>query len=478
LSQAAALEKKGRALEAQGRLNDAFREYKGALEVLKFVHKWESHPRIKEMVHERLEELVGRAEVVKHLIESKKTGGETILSEAQQRPLEQSSTAKAEVQSSIEPEADPEKERLRKGLEGAIMTEKPDIRWDDVAGLVVAKEALQETVILPVRFPQLFTGKREPWHGVLLYGPPGTGKSFLAKACATEADATFFSLSSSDLVSKWMGESERLVRSLFELARESRPAVIFIDEVDSLCGARGASGESDAARRIKTEFLAQMDGVGKSTSQILILGATNTPWDLDTAIRRRFEKRIYIPLPDLAARVRLLELSIGNTPHRCQLDDWERIARRTEGFSGADISVLVRDAMYEPVRRCRSAKTFKRVESTGADGTQRQYWSPCSPTTPGAVEMTLMQVRSEELLEPDVLPADFDAALKKVRPSVSKDDLRQHQVFTQMYGVDGDVDAAGIDDNSLVDPIAESKSKQIFSQGLGCKVSADMCVCS
>merc|ERR1719333_1064265 len=133
---------------------------------------------------------------------------------------------------------DAEQARLRKGLEGAIMTEKPNIRWDDVAGLKAAKESLQETVILPTRFPQLFTGKRQPWHGILLYGPPGTGKSFLAKACATEADATFFSISSSDLVSKWMGESERLVRNLFEMARENRPSVIFIDEVDSLYGAR------------------------------------------------------------------------------------------------------------------------------------------------------------------------------------------------------------------------------------------------
>ncbi|OLP76892.1 Vacuolar protein sorting-associated protein 4B [Symbiodinium microadriaticum] len=108
--------------------------------------------------------------------------------------------------------------------------------------------------------------------------PKHPRKSFLAKACATEADATFFSISSSDLVSKWMGESEKLVRSLFEMARESKPAIIFVDEVDSLCGARGESGESDAARRIKTEFLAQMDGVGKDSSQILVLGATNTPW--------------------------------------------------------------------------------------------------------------------------------------------------------------------------------------------------------
>jgi len=126
--------------------------------------------------------------------------------------------------------------------------------------------------------------------------PPGTGKSYLAKAVATEAESTFFSISSSDLVSKWLGESERLVKNLFELARAQKPAIIFIDEVDSLCSSRSDS-ENDATRRIKTEFLVQMQGVGVDNDGILVLGATNIPWGLDAAIRRRFEKRIHIPPP-------------------------------------------------------------------------------------------------------------------------------------------------------------------------------------
>lgn len=197
--------------------------------------------------------------------------------------------------------------KLRAGLTGAILAEKPNVKWDDVAGLEGAKAALKEAVILPIKFPHLFTGKRTPWKGILLYGPPGTGKSYLAKAVATESKSTFFSVSSSDLVSKWQGDSERcvknlsvtfmgqsltnisynrLVKQLFEMAREQKPAIIFIDEVDSLAGTRSES-ESEGSRRIKTEFLVQMNGVGHDDTGVLVLGATNIPWQLDIGIKRR-----------------------------------------------------------------------------------------------------------------------------------------------------------------------------------------------
>ena len=156
-----------------------------------------------------------------------------------------------------EKEDDSEEAKLKKSLSSAIVAEKPNVAWDDVAGLEAAKDALKEAVILPAKFPQLFTGKRRPWKGILLYGPPGTGKSYLAKAVATEADSTFFSVSSSDLISKWQGESEKLVKNLFEMARERKPSIIFIDEIDSLCGSR-SEGEAESSRRVKTEFLVQM----------------------------------------------------------------------------------------------------------------------------------------------------------------------------------------------------------------------------
>jgi vacuolar protein-sorting-associated protein 4 len=283
--------------------------------------------------------------------------------------------------------------------------EKPNVKWSDVAGLENAKESLKEAVILPIKFPQLFTGKRKPWRGILLYGPPGTGKSFLAKAVATEANnSTFFSVSSSDLLSKWLGESEKLVRNLFELARTHKPSIIFIDEVDSLCSAR-SDNESESARRVKTEFLVQMQGVGNDNDNILVLGATNIPWCLDSAIRRRFEKRIYIPLPDYGARKAMFKLHLGNTPHSLREDDFDELARKAEGYSGADISIVVRDALMSPIRLIQTATHFKKVSGksrTDPNVIVNDYLTPCSPGDPNAIEMTWIDISSDKLLEPPI----------------------------------------------------------------------------
>ena len=288
---------------------------------------------------------------------------------------------------------------MQDALSQAIVREKPNIKWSDVAGLEQAKASLQEAVILPTRFPQLFTGERQPWRGILLYGPPGTGKSYLAKACATEADATFFSISSSDLVSKWLGESERLVKQLFKLARENKPAIIFIDEVDSLCGSR-SEGENETSRRIKTEFLVQMQGVGNDNNGILVLGATNTPWELDPAIRRRFEKRIYIPLPDVHARATQFKIRIGKTPNNLAEEDFVELGKATEGYSGSDITVVVKEAMMLPVRKCQSATKFRQ--------TPEGFYVPTYPTDPMGIAMTLHTMPDpSKLRAPDLASEDF-----------------------------------------------------------------------
>lgn len=312
--------------------------------------------------------------------------------------------------------ADDETAKLQGALSNAILSEKPNVRWDDVAGLEGAKDALKEAVILPARFPQLFTGKRKPWKGVMLYGPPGTGKSYLAKALATEAESTFLSVSVADLVSKWQGESERLVRGMFELARARKPAIVFVDEIDALCRERGGSNEGESSRRIMNEFLVQFDGVGKSMDGVLFLAATNVPWEIDPAMRRRFEKRIYIPLPETHARAKMFQVHLGNTPHTLSAADFDVLAERCEHFSGSDISVVVREALMEPLRKCRTARYWRK----GTDGkyTPVEDDPPCSYCTPdlasrpaphkvpcrscGHERVDLLEMKTEELRVPDV----------------------------------------------------------------------------
>eukprot|EP01122_Echinamoeba_exundans_P014630 TRINITY_DN666_c0_g3_i1.p1 TRINITY_DN666_c0_g3~~TRINITY_DN666_c0_g3_i1.p1 ORF type:complete len:377 (-),score=60.54 TRINITY_DN666_c0_g3_i1:92-1222(-) len=374
-----------------------------------------------------------RAEQIKDALKSQSAGGAKGTNSGGA-----GGSATSKKKDSDEENKNEEQERLKSSLEGAIVREKPNVKWDDVAGLHAAKEALKEAVILPIKFPHLFVGKRKPWRGILLYGPPGTGKSFLAKAVATEANATFFSVSSSDLLSKWLGESEKLVRQLFEMARAQAPSIVFVDEVDSLCSARSDT-ESESARRVKTEFLVQMNGVGKDLDGVLVLAATNIPWQLDPAIRRRFEKRIYISLPDEAARARMFAIHLGDTPNTLQPQDYKELARRTEGYSGSDIAVVVHEALMLPIRLVQAATHFKRVIAPDRkDPTKtREFWMPCSPGDPAAQPMTWQDIQGDDLIEPPVSMSHFVKALVTTRPTVNQADLDRQVEFTEQFGQEG-----------------------------------------
>ena len=215
------------------------------------------------------------------------------------------------------------------------------------------------------------------------------------------------------------------------MARENKPSIIFIDEIDALCGPRG-EGESEASRRIKTELLVQMDGVGKDSKGVLILGATNIPWQLDAAIRRRFQKRVHISLPDLPARIKMFELAVGNTPCELKQADYKALGQTSDGYSGSDISIAVQDALMQPVRKIQTATHYKKVL---VDGVEKV--TPCSPGDKGAMEMTWNEIETDQLLEPPLTVKDFQRAVKGSRPTVSQDDLIKNADWTKEFGSEG-----------------------------------------
>ncbi|NXU57903.1 FIGL1 protein, partial [Turnix velox] len=281
-----------------------------------------------------------------------------------------------------------------------IMDHGPPVNWDDIAGVEFAKATIKEIVVWPMLRPDIFTGLRGPPKGILLFGPPGTGKTLIGKCIACQSGATFFSISASSLTSKWVGEGEKMVRALFAVAQCQQPAVIFIDEIDSLLSQRG-DGEHESSRRIKTEFLVQLDGTTTSSEdRILVVGATNRPQEIDEAARRRLVKRLYIPLPEALARKQIVTRLMSKESCSLNEEEVELIVKKSDGFSGADMAQLCREASLGPIRSLQS------------------------------VDITTIkpdQVRPITFL-------DFESAFRTVRPSVSPKDLELYESWNQTFG--------------------------------------------
>ena len=306
-------------------------------------------------------------------------------------------------------------------LEREVVDTDPHVQFDDIAELEQAKQAIKEAVLLPLVVPGFFKGIRRPWKGVLLYGPPGTGKTMLAKAVASKGETTFFNVHSSSFASKWRGESEKLVRILFEMAKYYAPTVIFIDEIDSLCSQRGTGNEGEGSRRVKAEMLVQMDGANTSSSAganekskeeqkklVTVMGATNRPWDLDEALRRRFEKRIYIPLPNEKGRQALFRLNTKKIELGKDINS-PKLIEMSKGYSGADISNVCREAALMPLRRELKANKGKDLEQLVKD----------------------KEFRTK--INAPITMSDFEKALSHIGKSVSEKDLEQYAEWTKQF---------------------------------------------
>ncbi|KAL0105466.1 hypothetical protein PUN28_016853 [Cardiocondyla obscurior] len=285
-------------------------------------------------------------------------------------------------------------------IKNEIMDSGKTITWDDIAGLEYIKKIIKEVVVFPMLRPDIFTGLRRPPKGILLFGPPGTGKTLIGKCIASQSKSTFFSISASSLTSKWIGDGEKMVRALFAVAKVYQPSVIFIDEIDSLLTQRSET-EHESSRRLKTEFLVQLDGAATSEDdRILIVGATNRPQELDEAARRRLVKRLYVPLPEFEARKQIINNLLRSVHHNLNEEDITRIAEKSEGYSGADMTNLCKEASMEPIRSI----PFSQLED----------------------------IRMEEVRH--ITKCDFDQALVNVRPSVSQSDLNIYITWDCTYG--------------------------------------------
>mmetsp|Transcript_10074 Transcript_10074/g.24818 ORF Transcript_10074/g.24818 Transcript_10074/m.24818 type:complete len:376 (+) Transcript_10074:242-1369(+) len=324
-------------MEQKEKFEEALNSYIQAIEAFKPAIKWEKIASRKEQFTAKMIEYVGRAEAIKKIL------NEPVV------PVKQKAAAGGGGD-------DKDKTKMSDAMQGAIVKEKPNVKWDDIAGLEQAKEALKEAVILPIKFPQLFSSSgRTPWSGIMLYGPPGTGKSYLAKAVATEADATFLSVSSSDLTSKWLGESEKLVKMMFETARENRPSIVFIDEIDAIATRRfdAQTGADREVQRILMELLNQMDGF-EENKNVRVIMATNRIDTLDPALLRpgRIDRKIGFPLPNRREK-RFIFQTLASKMNIGPDVDLEEFIRKPHKLSGAVISAICQEAGLQAIRRNR-----------------------------------------------------------------------------------------------------------------------------
>lgn len=312
-----------------------------------------------------------------------------------------------------------------------------DLSWNDVIGLGEVKQQLLMCTRVPRELPHLFTGEMATQRGILLYGPPGVGKTRIMKALAHESGMAFLPVTTADIISKYVGESMRYIKALFEVLREMKPCILFVDEIDGLCGSRDAGNESGEVKRAVGQFLQELDGVCEGRMEgILFVGATNLPWTLDSGILRRMDTRYYVPLPDLEARFNLLLYNCGLYPRGigASLDQdcgWH-LAELMANFSGSDIASVVKAAYKCTVEQVTSARRFKGV----AIG-EEKFLVPAEEDDqgPNILTVTYDKVGNKAALMPVALnERHIKQAMQTIKPTTEASALKAYEEWTEAHG--------------------------------------------
>ncbi len=300
----------------------------------------------------------------------------------------------------------------------------PKVTFDDIIGLSNVKELLLETITLPYEMPDLFTGNRKPAQSILLYGPPGNGKTELARALAGTSKMHFYTISSSDIISKYVGESERNIKSLFDEVKRNKPSILFIDEVDAICSKRLDTSIGDGGGGSKTkslqEFLVQLDGICEvGLDGVLLLGATNRPWDLDDAMIRRFSHTVYIPMPCNQGRQQLFKKYISMNDHSIDDLEFSYFAGKTDNYSASDIANVCRTAAMGPLRRIKYSTKFHKSEIDGKYTICPTQKLSSSCLHPSCVVTTYKDITNKKLITAGQITFnDVNDALSHIKPSV------------------------------------------------------------